>query len=102
MTWEEFPEGGRPLFRAIKTEGVGESMMLDDNAFLRALPGSVTTPMADEDAQAYLRPYPTRRAGCRCCAGPARCRWTASPPAWWPGSRRSAGGWPPASRCPSY
>ncbi|GAA2823988.1 haloalkane dehalogenase [Nonomuraea rubra] len=62
MTWEEFPEGGRPLFRAIKTEGVGETMMLDDNAFLRGLPGSVVAPMADEDAQAYLRPYPTRES----------------------------------------
>ncbi|MGW3353055.1 haloalkane dehalogenase [Nonomuraea rubra] len=62
MTWEEFPEGGRPLFRAIKTEGVGETMMLDDNAFLRGLPGSVVAPMAEEDAQAYLRPYPTRES----------------------------------------
>ncbi|MFB4262950.1 haloalkane dehalogenase [Nonomuraea sp. GTA35] len=62
MTWEEFPEGGRPLFRAIKTEGVGETMLLDDNAFLRGLPGSVVTPMADEDIQAYLRPYPTRES----------------------------------------
>ncbi|TYB50639.1 haloalkane dehalogenase [Nonomuraea sp. PA05] len=62
MTWEEFPEGGRPLFRAIKTDGVGETMMLDDNAFLRGLPGSVATPMADEDTQAYLRPYPTRES----------------------------------------
>ncbi|UBU18127.1 haloalkane dehalogenase [Nonomuraea gerenzanensis] len=62
MSWEEFPEGGRPLFRAIKTEGVGETMMLDDNAFLRGLPGTVATPMADEDVQAYLRPYPTRES----------------------------------------
>ena len=34
---KEFPEGGRELFRAIRTEGVGESMILDDNAFLRGL-----------------------------------------------------------------
>ncbi|MGW4800999.1 haloalkane dehalogenase [Nonomuraea sp. NPDC004297] len=62
MTWEEFPEGGRELFRAIKTEGVGEAMMLDDNAFLRGFPGSVVTPPADEDLAAYLRPYPTRES----------------------------------------
>lgn len=63
MTWEEFPEGGRPLFRAIKTEGVGESMILDDDAFLRqGLPATVATPLAEEDVAAYLRPYPTRES----------------------------------------
>jgi haloalkane dehalogenase len=62
MTWEEFPEGGRDLFRAIKTEGVGESMMLDDNAFLRGFPGSVATPLTEADLEPYLRPYPTRES----------------------------------------
>ncbi|MFI6604679.1 haloalkane dehalogenase [Nonomuraea sp. NPDC050536] len=61
MTWEEFPEGGRDLFRAIKTPGVGEAMILDDNAFLlEGLPGTVATPIAEEDLAAYARPYPTR------------------------------------------
>ncbi|WP_327316793.1 haloalkane dehalogenase [Streptomyces sp. NBC_01235] len=62
MTWEEFPDGGRELFRAIKTEGVGEAMLLDDNAFIRALPGSVatTTALAQETLDAYAEPYPTR------------------------------------------
>ncbi|MFI7705302.1 haloalkane dehalogenase [Nonomuraea sp. NPDC049480] len=63
MTWEEFPEGGRDLFRAIKTEGVGESMILDDNAFLRqTFPATVAAPVSDEDLAAYLRPYPTRES----------------------------------------
>ncbi|MFB4278140.1 MULTISPECIES: haloalkane dehalogenase [unclassified Nonomuraea] len=62
MTWEEFPEGGRELFRAIKTEGVGEAMMLDGNAFLReGLPATVPT-LTDADMAAYLRPYPTRES----------------------------------------
>src|SRR4051812_4543263 len=42
MRWEEFPEGGRELFRAIKTPGVGEAMILDDHAFLlKGLPSTV-------------------------------------------------------------
>ncbi|MEV0616313.1 haloalkane dehalogenase [Nonomuraea sp. NPDC050404] len=61
MSWEEFPEGGRELFRAIKTEGVGESMMLDDNVFLRSFSGTVVTPPDEEDLAVYLRPYPTRQ-----------------------------------------
>ncbi|MGN9843931.1 haloalkane dehalogenase [Nonomuraea sp. H19] len=63
MSWEEFPEGGRPIFEAIKTEGVGESLILDDNAFIeQTLPGTVATPLAEEDIAAYLRPYPTRES----------------------------------------
>jgi haloalkane dehalogenase len=40
MSWQEFPEGGRDLFRSIKTPGVGETMMLDQNAFIEAMRGS--------------------------------------------------------------
>jgi haloalkane dehalogenase len=62
MTWEEFPEGGRELFKAIKTDGVGESMMLDDNIFLRSFSGTVVTPPEEEDLAVYQRPYPTRQS----------------------------------------
>ncbi|MEU7750075.1 haloalkane dehalogenase [Nonomuraea sp. NPDC049158] len=63
MTWEEFPEGGRELFRAIKTEGVGEAMILDDNAFIeQGLPGTVATPISQGDLDAYRKPYPTRES----------------------------------------
>jgi haloalkane dehalogenase len=63
MTWEEFPDGGRELFRAIKTPGVGEKMMLDDGVFLeKGLPGSVATPMSMDDVDAYCKPYPTRES----------------------------------------
>uniref|UniRef100_A0AAU2JMR1 Haloalkane dehalogenase n=1 Tax=Streptomyces sp. NBC_00049 TaxID=2903617 RepID=A0AAU2JMR1_9ACTN len=60
MTWEEFPEGGRELFRAVKTPGVGEAMVLDGNAFIeQALPGTVATPLDPADLEVYGRPYPT-------------------------------------------
>jgi len=63
MTWEEFPDGGRELFRAIKTEGVGEAMILDQNAFIeQALPAASATPLAPADLAAYREPYPTRKS----------------------------------------
>jgi haloalkane dehalogenase len=61
MSWEEFPEGGRDLFRAIKTPGVGEAM-LDENAFIDGLPGTVAGRLSDEDLDAYRKPYPTRES----------------------------------------
>ncbi|WP_405490376.1 haloalkane dehalogenase [Streptomyces sp. NBC_00096] len=63
MSWEEFPEGGRELFRAIKTPGVGEAMVLDENAFIeQALPGTVALPFDPRDLDAYRAPYPTRES----------------------------------------
>ncbi|TDD07691.1 haloalkane dehalogenase [Nonomuraea deserti] len=63
MSWEEFPEGGRPIFQAIKTEGVGESLILDDARYLeRTMPATVATPLGEDDIAAYTRPYPTRES----------------------------------------
>ena len=63
MTWEEFPEGGRELFRAIKTLGVGETMILDENAFIeQALPAASATPLGPADLAVYREPYPTRES----------------------------------------
>ncbi|MGW7043650.1 haloalkane dehalogenase [Streptomyces avermitilis] len=63
MAWEEFPEGGRELFRAIKTRGVGESMILDDNAFIeQGLPGTSATALTQGDLDVYRKPYPTRES----------------------------------------
>ncbi|GLY91137.1 haloalkane dehalogenase [Actinoallomurus iriomotensis] len=61
MAWEEFPEAGRALFEAIKSDR-GEVMMLDDNAFIEMLPGSVASPLAEDDIAAYRAPYPTRES----------------------------------------
>lgn len=59
MAWEEFPEAGRDLFRALKTPGVGETMMLDQNVFLEAMPDMVAR-LTAADLAAYREPYPTR------------------------------------------
>ena len=61
MSWEEFPEGARPLFESFRTSGVGETMVLDENVFInQALPRTVASGLAKEDMDAYRKPYPTR------------------------------------------
>jgi haloalkane dehalogenase len=60
MAWEEFPDGGRELFRKLKTPGVGETMILENNLFLTdMLPFTVASGLSDEDLDVYLEPYPT-------------------------------------------
>ncbi|MGC4749819.1 haloalkane dehalogenase [Micromonospora sp. DT201] len=60
MAWEEFPEGGRDLFRSIRTPGVGETMILEDNVFLtQMLPFTVASGLGDDDLKVYLEPYRT-------------------------------------------
>jgi haloalkane dehalogenase len=62
MSWQEFPAAGRPLFAAIRKAGLGEAMILDDNAFIEALAGSVATPLHPDDLEVYRGPYPTRES----------------------------------------
>lgn len=62
MSWQEFPEGGRELFRSIKTPGTGEAMMLEQNAFIEMLPGTVVRSLSQEEHDTYRKPYPTRES----------------------------------------
>ncbi|TDW77946.1 haloalkane dehalogenase [Kribbella pratensis] len=63
MSWEEFPAGARPLFEAIRTPGVGEAMILDQNAFIEeALPRTTARGLSGEELDTYRRPYPTRES----------------------------------------
>ncbi|WP_239154943.1 haloalkane dehalogenase [Amycolatopsis sp. FDAARGOS 1241] len=55
--WAELPEDGRQLFRALRTPGAGERMVLDDNVFLRELlPGSTARGLAAAELEEYSRP----------------------------------------------
>ncbi|MBP2702926.1 haloalkane dehalogenase [Microbispora sp. RL4-1S] len=54
MSWEELPEAGREVFKAIKTEGVGEAILLDDNMFIES------SGLAEEDLAVYRKAFPTR------------------------------------------
>jgi haloalkane dehalogenase len=63
MSWEDFPAGARPLFESMRTPGVGEAMVLDQNAFIeQALPRTTAHGLSDEDLDVYRRPYPTRQS----------------------------------------
>ena len=63
MSWEDFPAVARPLFQAMRTPGVGESMVLDQNTFIEdALPRTIAGGLSEEDLDVYRRPYPTRES----------------------------------------
>jgi haloalkane dehalogenase len=63
MSWEDFPATARPLFESMRTPGVGETMVLDQNAFIeQALPRTAARGLSDEDLEVYRRPYPTRQS----------------------------------------
>jgi haloalkane dehalogenase len=60
LAWKEFPESAQPVFRALRTPGVGEAMVLEQNMFIeQALPGTVMTGLDAGDLDAYRKPYPT-------------------------------------------
>ncbi|CAN7157522.1 haloalkane dehalogenase [Mesorhizobium sp. LjRoot246] len=60
--WEDFhlrPQA-RELFKALRTPGVGEKLVLEDNVFVeKVLPASVLRTMSDEEMAAYRAPFPT-------------------------------------------
>ena len=59
LSWEEWPEEARDIFRAMRSES-GEELVLENNAFVeRILPSSVLRSLTDEEMEAYRRPYPT-------------------------------------------
>jgi haloalkane dehalogenase len=61
MAWEELSPPARRRSETIRTPGIGEEMVLDQNLFVRqAYTGGVLTPVGDEDLAAYLAPFPTR------------------------------------------
>ncbi len=63
MTWEDFPDSARPVFESLRTPGVGEAMVLDQNMFIeQALPATVGTGLSDVDLEAYRKPYLDRES----------------------------------------
>lgn len=60
--WEDFHQRpqARELFKAFRTPGQGEKLVLDDNIFIeRVLPNSVLRTMSEEEMDAYRAPFPT-------------------------------------------
>lgn len=63
MAWEDLSTQAAERSRLIRTAGAGEDLVLEQNLFVRqAFTGGVLTPVADEDLQTYLAPYPTPEA----------------------------------------
>ncbi|MDX6204875.1 MAG: haloalkane dehalogenase [Frankiales bacterium] len=63
MAWEDLTPAARQRFELVRTPGVGDDLVLDENQFLRtAFTGGVRTPVGAEDLAAYLAPYPTRES----------------------------------------
>ncbi|WP_088348396.1 MULTISPECIES: haloalkane dehalogenase [Rhodomicrobium] len=61
-TWAEFLRGSprREIFRRFRTPCEGETLILQDNAFVeRVLPGSVQRKLSDEEMAVYRAPFPT-------------------------------------------
>lgn len=62
MTWDgDFPGSARTRIEALRTSGVGETMVLDENFFIEtALRATVLNGLSDADLEVYRQPYPTR------------------------------------------
>lgn len=59
-TWQEVRAGARETFQRFRTPGIGEKMILEDNAFVeRVLPGGTVRKLTDEEMSVYRAPFPT-------------------------------------------
>lgn len=59
LKWGDFPEAGRPIFEAFRSE-LGEEMILDRNLFVeRVLPGSIMRELTESEFAEYRRPFLT-------------------------------------------
>lgn len=62
MTWEDFP-GARARYEALRSPGIGETKVLDENFFIeQALKVTVLNALSEEDHAVYAEPYPTRES----------------------------------------
>lgn len=57
LTWDDWPEQAVGIFKGMRSDA-GEEMVLVKNVFVeRILPGSVLSPIADQDMAVYRKPY---------------------------------------------
>lgn len=57
--WEAFDDGGRDLFQRLRTPGVGEQVVLEEDFFLKTLlPAALVRPLDSEELSVYRTPYP--------------------------------------------
>ncbi len=57
VTWEDWPEAARPIFRAMRSEA-GEQIVLEKNVFVeRILPASMLSDLTPAEMDEYRRPF---------------------------------------------
>jgi haloalkane dehalogenase len=60
MHWDDWLPQGRELFRALRTPGAGEQIVLEQNQFLaKSLEHGIKRGVTPEDSAAYNAPFPT-------------------------------------------
>lgn len=60
MTWSDFAPAGAELFRALRTPGIGETIVLEENQFLaRSLEHGVKRGLTSDERAVYAAPFPT-------------------------------------------
>jgi len=58
LSWSEWPESSRDLFKAFRTPGVGEKLIFEKNVFVeKVLPASILRPLSAEEMDAYRAPF---------------------------------------------
>ena len=58
LTWQEWPEAARDVFRGLRTSGVGEKLIFEKNVFIEnVLPGSILRKLTPEEMDAYRAPF---------------------------------------------
>lgn len=61
--WEVFPAEMADLLKAIRTEGIGEKLILDENRFVEdILPSAILRQLTREEMDAYRAPFPNRES----------------------------------------
>jgi len=58
LSWDEWPENAREVFRGFRTPGVGEKLIFEKNVFIEnVLPGSILRKLTAEEMDAYREPF---------------------------------------------
>jgi haloalkane dehalogenase len=58
MTWAEYPSPADELFKLLRTPGVGEKMVLEENWFIETALRATNPGITDDDLAVYRAPYP--------------------------------------------
>jgi haloalkane dehalogenase len=64
-SWDEFHQApqAREIFKKFRTPGVGEQLILRENAFVeKILPGSIRRKLSDEEMETYRQPFLDERS----------------------------------------